>query len=190
MDIIEKHTTQTVTTPVVPDTVVKTTETVINPETAQPDQVVTTTTATPIGVEDFLSPAPQQVINTTKTVVPGEHPVKVFKKKKTLFRTYQIIWYILVFIEVLLAFRVALKALGANPTSGFATLIYGISNPFALPFYGLFGTTVTQQGSVFEWSTIIAAAVYALVAFGIVQIIHLAKPVTKAEVERAVDDNV
>lgn len=186
MDIIEKQTTQTVTTPVTPETVVKTTETVINPETAKPDQVVTTTTATPIGAEDFLSPAPQ-VINTTKTVVPGEHPVKVFKKKKTLFRTYQIIWYILVFIEVLLAFRVALKALGANPTSGFATLVYGISSPFSAPFNGLFGTTVTQQGSVFEWSTIIAAAVYALIAVGIVHIIHLAKPVTKAEVEEAVD---
>ncbi|MGH7250210.1 MAG: hypothetical protein ACREGC_04495 [Minisyncoccia bacterium] len=185
MDILEKETKETVT-PVSPETVVKTTETVVNPETAQPDQVVTTTTATPFG--DELSTPPQQVIRTTKTVVPGEHPVKVFKKKKTLFRTYQVIWYILVFIEVLLAFRVALKALGANPLSGFAVLIYGLSSPFASPFNGLFGTTVSPQGSVFEWSTIIAAAVYALLAVGLVQLLKLAKPVSKEEVEQTVDE--
>lgn len=135
--------------------------------------------------------APQQVVRTTKTVVPPvvapEHPQRVFHKKKAIFRAYQVVWYLLAVVEILLAFRMVLKALGANPNSGFAVLVYGLSAPFALPFVGLFRTTVTQ-GSVFEWSTIIAAAVWALIAFGIVQLIHMAKPVTKEEVEQTVDE--
>ncbi|HSW47994.1 MAG TPA: hypothetical protein VLG67_02835 [Candidatus Saccharimonadales bacterium] len=135
--------------------------------------------------------APQEVVTTTKSVVPPvgatEPPHKVFQKKKTIFRAYQVIWYILAVIEILLAFRMVLKAMGANPFSGFATLIYALSGPFAGPFNGLFNVSVTGQGSVFEWSTIIAAAVYALVAFGIVQLIQMVKPVTKTEVEQKVD---
>ena len=136
--------------------------------------------------------APQEVVTTTKSVAPPpvtpEHPQKVFQKKKKIFRAYQVIWYVLAVIEVLLAFRMVLKALGANAFSGFATLIYALSGPFAGPFNGMFQTSVTQTGAVFEWSTIIAAAVYALVAFGIVQLIHMAKPVSKTEVEATVDD--
>ncbi|HVF69085.1 MAG TPA: hypothetical protein VNA13_00825 [Xanthomonadales bacterium] len=135
--------------------------------------------------------APQEVVRTTTTVVPPtvtpEHPQKVFQKKKNIFRAYQIIWYILALIEVLLAFRMVLKALGANPASGFATFVYALSSPFAGPFVGLFNSSATGTGSIFEWSTIIAAAVYALVAFAIVQLIQMIKPVSKQEVEQTVD---
>ncbi len=183
----EKTTEETVTTTgtLAPEQVVKTTNVVTGPvdnTVHATEEVVTTSQAT-------LSP--QEVVRTTKTtvppVVPVEHPAKVFKKKKTIFRSYQIIWYVLVLIEVLLGFRTALKALGANPQSGFATLVYAVSNPFALPFSGIFGTTAAE-GSVFEWSNIVAAAVYALIAIGIVHLIHLSKPVTKQEVEQAVDN--
>ncbi len=133
---------------------------------------------------------PTRVVRTTKRVDPmvkTEHPQKVYEKKKTIFRTYQIIWYALGVIEVLLAFRVTLRALGANPISGFASLIYTISDPLALPFQGIIRTSVESQGSVFEWSTIIAAIVYALIASGIVQLIQIVKPVTPEEVEGTVD---
>lgn len=139
-----------------------------------------------------VSEIPQtQVIKTTKQVTPPvgtEPPQKVFQKKKVLFRTYQIVWYILGVIEVLLAFRMALKALGANPLSGFTSLVYAVSDPFALPFYGIFRITVAPQGSVFEWSTLVAALVYLLVAYGIVQLMQMAKPVSKEEVEQTVDN--
>ena len=134
---------------------------------------------------------PTQVVKTTKQVTPPvqtESPQKTFTKKKAIFRTYQIIWYFLGIIELLLGFRMTLKALGANPFSGFTNLIYAISDPFARPFQGIFGTTVVPQGSVFEWSTLIAAFVYFLIAYGIVELIQLVKPVTKEEVEQTVDN--
>ncbi|OGE33860.1 hypothetical protein A3C59_01930 [Candidatus Daviesbacteria bacterium RIFCSPHIGHO2_02_FULL_36_13] len=103
-----------------------------------------------------------------------------------MFRAYQVIWYILGVIEILLVFRVVLKALGANPNSGFTNLIYSLSNPLALPFRGIFQTTVVE-GSVFEYSTLIAGAVYALVAYGIVQLFQFIKPTNPQEVQEKVD---
>lgn len=132
---------------------------------------------------------PTRVIKTTREVtppVPTEPPPKVFAKKKALFRTYQIIWYILGLVEILLAFRILLKGLGASPFSGFTSLIYALSDPLALPFQGIFRVTVAE-GAVLEWSTIVAAFVYALIAYGIVQLLQMLKPVSPQEVEQTVD---
>ena len=144
-------------------------------------------------VTTVSNPAPEQVVKTVKTVTPPptaavghEPPQKVYQTKKAIFRTYQIIWYILGLIEVLLGFRIFLKMLGANPFSGFANLIYSVTDPLALPFYGVFGVTVTQ-GSVFEWSTIVAGIVYALFAYGLVELMQLIKPTNQVEVEQTVD---
>lgn len=134
--------------------------------------------------------APTQVVKTTRQVTPPvqtEHPQKVYQKKKAIFRTYQVIWYILGLVEVLLVFRTTLKVFGASPASGFVSLIYAITDPLALPFAGVFGVTVTQS-SVFEWSTIVAGFVYLLVGFGLIELIQLVKPTNPEEVEQAVDN--
>jgi len=112
---------------------------------------------------------------------------KEYQAKKAIFRTYQAIWYILGIVEVVLAFRVLLKLLGANALSGFTSFIYAISNPFALPFAGILGTT-RSSGIVLEWSTLIAMAVYAVAAYGIVAFFQLVKPTNKEEVEQTVDN--
>lgn len=140
-------------------------------------------------VTTVSSAAPVEVIKTTKTVTPPpiqtEHPQKVYETKKTIFRTYQIIWYILGVVEVLLLFRVVLKALGANPISGFASLVYLLSDPLALPFYGIFKISVVE-GAVFEWSTILAGFVYLIIAYGLIQFMQFLKPTTPEEVETSV----
>lgn len=122
----------------------------------------------------------------TPPVVGQEPPQKVYQTKKTLFRTYQIIWYILGLVEILLIFRILLKMLGANSYSGFTNLIYSVTDPLALPFSGVFGVTVAQE-SVFEWSTIVAGIVYALLAYGLIQLLQLIKPTNPTEVAENVD---
>src|SRR4051812_18850090 len=131
---------------------------------------------------EVSSTAPQQVTTTTKKVVKPqvmrEHPQKVYDTKKTIFRTYQIIWYVLGVLEVILAFRFILKILAANPLSGFASLVYSLSGPFVLPFVGVLRiSTAPSVGTVFEWPTLLAMAVYWLVAFGLVQLFQFIKPV-------------
>ncbi len=135
---------------------------------------------------------PQQVVKTTKKIAPTEevkteHPQKIFEKKKAIFRSHQIIWYILTFIEFLLGFRVAFKAIGANPFSGFVNLIYAITDPLALPFSGIVRASVSGS-SVIEWSTIVAAIIYFLIAWGLVELLQFVKPVTPQEVEQEVDN--
>lgn len=132
---------------------------------------------------------PQQVVQTTRVagVVGDESPQKAYQKKKAIFRTYQIVWYIVAVIEILLAFRIVLKALGASSASGFTRMIYALSDPLAVPFAGIFRTTVTE-GSVFEWSTFIAGIVYLLIGYGIVHLMQLVKPTDPVEVESTVDN--
>ena len=141
-------------------------------------------------VTTVSTPVTKQVVQKTTLVTPKVttgSPQKEYEAKKAIFRTYQVIWYILGVIEVILAFRIILKLLGANTFSGFTSFIYAISNPFALPFAGILGMTVGSQ-MVLEWSTLIAMAVYAIVAYGIVALFQLIKPTNQGEVEQTVDN--
>lgn len=134
-------------------------------------------------------PTTERVVRQTRVVKPGiatGSPQKTYDTKKAIFRTYQVIWYILGVIEVVLALRVILKLLGANAESGFTNLIYSVSNPLALPFAGILG--ITGSVMILEWSTLIAMAVYAIVAYGIVALFQLVKPTNPQEVDETVDN--
>jgi urea transporter len=73
-------------------------------------------------------------------------------------------------LEILLGLRFVLQLIGANPTSGFATFIYGITGVFVAPFTGLIRTP-TSAGMTFEVTTFIAMAVYALLFWVVVRVI-------------------
>jgi hypothetical protein len=79
-------------------------------------------------------------------------------------RITQMIYWVFGLIEGLIAIRFVLKALGANPSAGFAEFIYGVTGIFVAPFVGLFGSP-QSQGSVLELNSIIALVVYALLAW-------------------------
>lgn len=127
----------------------------------------------------------QTVKKTIREVEPqakGEAPQQVYEKKKTIFRFNQVIWYILGFIEVLLTFRIILKALGANSSIGFTNFLYSITTPLASPFNGILGMSISGS-SVVEWSTIIAGLVYLSVAWGLVYLLDLIYPITPNDIE-------
>ena len=106
---------------------------------------------------------------------------------KPLYRGTQIIWYVLGLLEVVLAFRFVLKLLGANPVAGFTSFIYGISYPFAAPFLSVFKIT-DVNGSVFEWTTLLAILVYWLIAWGIVKLFLMGKTVSTPEAAVKLDN--
>ena len=87
----------------------------------------------------------------------------------------RVIYFLVALLAVILAMRFVLSLLGANRDNGFANLIYGISYPFVVPFFGLFGYKVQYGSSRFEIETLVAIAVYALVGWGIVKIIKIAR---------------
>jgi len=106
---------------------------------------------------------------------------------KPLYRGTQIVWYILGILEALLAFRFVLKLLGANGAAGFTSLIYGITQPFASPFLSVFRITKVQ-GSVFEWTTILAMIVYWLIAMAMIRMFVMSKSVSTPEAAAKLDN--
>jgi hypothetical protein len=99
---------------------------------------------------------------------------------KPLYRGTQIVWYILGILEVLLAFRFVLKLLAANPNAGFSSFIYKITYIFASPFLSVF--KISQiEGSIFEWTTLLAGLVYWLIAFGVIKLFLMGKTVSTPE---------
>lgn len=107
---------------------------------------------------------------------------------KPLFRGTQVVWYILGLIEVLLAFRFILKLLGANPFAGFSSFIYGITYVFAAPFLSVFRSSRVVEGSVFEWTTLLAMLVYWVVAMGIIQLFMMGRTVSTPEAAAKLDE--
>ena len=99
---------------------------------------------------------------------------------KPLYRGTQIIWYILGLLEILLAFRFVLKLLAANSSAGFSNLIYTLSYPFAAPFLNVFKVSKVES-SIFEWTTLLAMSVYALIGWGIVKMFFMSKTVSTPE---------
>lgn len=94
------------------------------------------------------------------------------ERRMGLFQVNRIIWSILVFLEILLAFRFILRLIAANPDSGFAMFMYGITGVFVAPFNGLIATP-RSGGSSLELTTLIGMAVYALIFWGIAYVIRL-----------------
>ena len=53
------------------------------------------------------------------------------------FKASQLIWLVFGVLEVLIALRIGLMLIGANPGSPIVALIYGITGLFLIPFTGL-----------------------------------------------------
>ncbi len=88
------------------------------------------------------------------------------------YRASQIVYLLLGIVEALMITRVALKLLAANPGVGFVRFVYRMSAPLVAPFQGIFPTPVSNS-NVLELSSLVAIAVYGLVAWGIVRIIFI-----------------
>lgn len=111
------------------------------------------------------------------------------ERRQWVMQATRIIYAILGILEILLGLRFVLHLIGANPDSGFATFIYGITGVFVAPFNGLIGTPASGA-TTFEITTLIAMAVYALLFWMIVRVIRIvadrpsARTVTRSTRER------
>ena len=88
------------------------------------------------------------------------------------FKATQVVWLVFGILEALIALRIVLKLIGANPTSPFAVVLYGFTGLFLFPFAGLVGTPAAG-GMVLEVTSLIAMVVYALIAWALAKIIWL-----------------
>ena len=67
-------------------------------------------------------------------------------------------------VEIFLALRFLLRMANANSANTVVRIIYDVSSVALIPFHAIFPPT-TVEGSVVEWSTLTAMAIYALLAY-------------------------
>lgn len=82
------------------------------------------------------------------------------------FKATQLVWLLFGVLEAMIALRIGLKLIAANPDSPIVALIYGFTNLFLFPFAGMTATP-SAGGMVLELSSFFAMAIYALIAWAI-----------------------
>lgn len=112
-------------------------------------------------------------IVTEKTTIGAAPAEKREAKQVTgIFQANYLVYYLLGVIEILLAFRLVFKILGANPDSGFVSFIYSVTGILLFPFSGIFQTVaIGQTASLIEPAALIAMAVYGVIGWGIAKLI-------------------
>lgn len=73
---------------------------------------------------------------------------------------------LVIFAEILLAFRVFLLAFSANTSSSFVEFVYRTSADFLQPFRGIFPPREIGETGYLDVSALFAIIVYGLVAWG------------------------
>jgi len=95
------------------------------------------------------------------------------RRMNVLDRTSRIVYFVMGFLEVLLALRFLFRIIGAETSNGLVNLIYNFTGAFVGPFNGIFNDQNLQRGNVIEVSTLLAMAMYAILTYGIIQFIYL-----------------
>ncbi len=137
--------------------------------TVDDDRVGTAGTTRDVYEEHVAGTADDQVIRSEHVHVPSE----ATRRAAMIARSKQIIYFIFGIINVLLLLRFIFLALGASQASPFVNFIYGLSRPFVLPFQGIFGEP-TFGDAVLEWASLVAIAIYMLIAYGLARVLELA----------------
>jgi len=114
------------------------------------------------------------------------NPQSVANPIRRRFRSLQVVWYLLGVIEILLILRFILKFIGANESAGFTQFIYVASSLFAAPFTLVVDSSQVGK-SVFDWSILLAIVIYALVAWGVVKLLVMSKPISDQEAHSKLD---
>ncbi len=89
------------------------------------------------------------------------------------FKATQFIWLVFGILEALIALRIGLKLVGANPESPIVALIYGFTYLFLFPFEGMTATPAAG-GMILELSSFFAMLIYGLIAWAVERIVWVA----------------
>ncbi|GAC1349389.1 MAG: hypothetical protein NVS4B7_15310 [Ktedonobacteraceae bacterium] len=88
---------------------------------------------------------------------PGQTLAFVFGKVNDFLQ-----WFAIV-LEITLLLRFLFKLIGASPDNIFASFLYALTNVILLPFSNLVGNPSLHPNQAFEWTTLIAMGIYALI---------------------------
>ena len=87
----------------------------------------------------------------------------------------RVIWFVAGLFSVIIALRFIFLLLGANQGAWFTDIVYGLSTPLVSPFLGIFGAP-TYGVAMFEVCSLLAIAIYSLIAWGLAKLVTLTRP--------------
>jgi hypothetical protein len=126
---------------------------------------------------------PKQITNSLE-IIGGRTKMSEYKEVRTTqkepgyelrvitYKVTQFVWLAIILLETLIALRIGLKLLGANPANLFAAVLYGLTNIFLFPFTGLTNNP-TYGNMVLEITSFFGMIIYALVGWIIDRLIYL-----------------
>jgi hypothetical protein len=94
------------------------------------------------------------------------------EKRIITFKATQLIWLLLGILEGLIAIRIGLMLIGANPNNPVVELIYTVTGLFLIPFTGVIASPAAGN-LVLELSSLFAMLVYALIAWAVERTVWL-----------------
>jgi len=112
-------------------------------------------------VADFLAP------KTPPQTQPSSVTASIVEKVE------QLIIFVYFFIASILFFRFVLSLFGASQRSPFVEFVYNLTEPFMVPFVGMFGRNPGVGEFRLEFEVLIALVVYALVMFGLTRLVRI-----------------
>jgi hypothetical protein len=115
----------------------------------------------------------------------GERHERVVKdigaeRQTIIAKVVRFIWLGTGILEFLILLRMLLKLVAANPNTAFTQIVYGFTDLFLWPFSGLIASPTAGNGMVLEISSFFALLVYAVLAWGVVQLIRIFATSTKS----------
>lgn len=88
-------------------------------------------------------------------------------------KTRDFLQWVAIVVEILLLIRFIFKLIGASPSNVFAFFLYALTDLIRLPFNGLVYDPIFRANQYFEWTTLIAMAIYALVFWLLTRFVRL-----------------
>ena len=107
---------------------------------------------------------------TTEVTSSQQEPER--EQRIFTFKATQLVWLLFGILEAVIALRIGLKLIGANPDSPIVAMIYGFTDLFLFPFTSLIGSPAAG-GMQLELSSMFAMLVYALIAWAIERTVWL-----------------
>jgi len=121
----------------------------------------------------LVTDAPQMLEPADSFRSEGERQKKAMTVRFAIgkFNDY-LLWFLTV-LETVLAIRFLLKLIGADPNNPFAGFLYALTAIPLLPFQGIVSSPSIHLYQAFEFSTLIAIAIYYLVFYALRRFIRL-----------------
>lgn len=89
----------------------------------------------------------------------------------------------------MLFLRLFLKIFGANPNALFTDTVFTLTSPLIAPFRAVFGTTALNN-NIFEWTTLLAATIYFMLALAVTRLLAISKTVSSVEAAHGLSSEV